>query len=293
METALSAKISAISDTQSIILSPPQRVPDRAFIGRQEELRLCKAAFGIDENNKLSDKMKALHFRLEGPPGVGKNEIVYQLARDLAKAENMPFYSIQGHEEMTPEDLSILVVPDPDQGGELPLRLRASPLATALMEGGLFFFDEINRVPERALSPLASVLDDRRSLYSAMTGITIEPNEKARSRFRFCCALNPSLGHAGAGTLPDYISERTLPALTIGFLQHDDLKKIISENITEDAAIVSAFEKWYALKTKRELSVRRAQAIVTWAINSRGPDEDALQAMKRAEVDILQAKTPN
>ena len=117
------------------------------------------------------------------PPGVGKNEIVYQLARELAASENLPFYSIQGHEEMTPEDLSLLVVPDQSKGLEMTLRLQASPLATALVEGGLFFFDEINRVPGRALSPLASVLDDRRSLYSAITGITIRPrNDEARCR---------------------------------------------------------------------------------------------------------------
>src|SRR5262249_37090429 len=159
------------------------------------ELRLCRAAFGVSPEGLLDDALDALHFRLEGPPGVGKNEIVYELARQLSKSIGLPFYSIQGHEEMTPEDLSVLIVPDPTGSGSMPLQLRASPLATALHEGGLFFFDEINRVPERALTPLASVLDKRRELYSATTGVTIQPRDSAaRARFRFCCALNPSVG---------------------------------------------------------------------------------------------------
>src|SRR5690242_17457193 len=188
------------SDGQVIWLADAQRVPTRKFVGRSHELRLCKAAFGINESNRLDPALQSLHFRLEGAPGVGKNEIVYQLARELAASENLSFYSVQGHEEMTPEDLSLLVVPDSQRLEGLALQLRASPLATALHQGGLFFFDEINRVPARALSPLASVLDDRRSLYSATTGITVEPkDEDARRRFRFCCALNPSLSAAGEG----------------------------------------------------------------------------------------------
>ena len=118
------------------------------FVGREQELWLCRAAFGITpEGDRFSADATPLHFRLEGPPGVGKNEIVYEIVRTLTRQADVPFYSIQGHEEMTPEDLSILLVSDPEAPGFRPI-LRASPLATALYEGGIFFFDEINRVPE-------------------------------------------------------------------------------------------------------------------------------------------------
>ena len=286
-------RIYTTRDGESIYLSKAQTIPECNFIGREEELRLCRAAFGVDENNRFSLKMNPLHFRLEGPPGVGKNEIVYQLARDLAETEGLPFYSIQGHEEMTPEDLSILVVPDAnDPNGEnwdrVPLRLRASPLATALIEGGIFFFDEINRVPERALSPLASVLDDRRWLYSAMTGIIIEPrNKECRERFRFCCALNPSLGQTGRGTLPDYISERTLPALPVDYLELDDLKAVIAKNVTGDEEILKGFDDWYRQKARRELSVRQAMSIVSWAMNAFEGISNTVTSMDHAEAHIL------
>jgi hypothetical protein len=168
-----------VDNKYGLELADKQRFQTSNFVGRQEELRLCRAAFGMDSDGRLSDVMVPLSFRLEGPPGVGKNEIVYQIAREMKEAEGIPFYSIQGHEEMTPGDLSILVVPDHKRSGPMPLERSASPLATALLTGGLFFFDEINRVPERALSPLASVLDSRRSLYSATTGITPRFEPKA------------------------------------------------------------------------------------------------------------------
>ena len=265
-------------------LAPEEPVPRRQFFGRKEELHLCKAAFGLDEEDRISEKLKALHFRLEGSPGVGKNEIVYEIARHMARAQEIPFYSIQGHEEMTPEDLSILVVPDMRGSGELPLGLRASPLATAIVEGGLFFFDEINRVPDRALSPLASVLDDRCTLYSAMTGITVRPrDEAARKRFRFCCAMNPDLANAGQTGLPDYIAERTLPVIQIDYLGRDDLKEMLRLNITTDEEMLDAFDTWYREKVRRALSARQAMAIITWAHNSRRKHESALEAINRGE----------
>lgn len=280
-------RIYSDADGASCGLAPQQPIPERRFFGREEELRLCKAAFGLDGENRISEKLRALHFRLEGPPGVGKNEIVYEIARHMARAQQIPFYSIQGHEEMTPEDLSILVVPEVKGAGELPLGLRASPLATAIVEGGLFFFDEINRVPDRALSPLASVLDDRCTLYSAMTGITLRPrDEAARARFRFCCAMNPDLGKAGQGSLPDYIAERTLPAIQVDYLGQDDLKEIVRLNITTDEEMLEAFDTWYREKVRRALSARQAMAIVTWALNSRRINESALEAISRTEKNI-------
>ena len=172
----------------------------------------------------------------------------------------IPFYSIQGHEEMTPEDLSILVVPDPDVSGYMQFRLQASPLATALYEGGLFFFDEINRVPERALTPWASVLDKRRSLYSATTGVTIRSKEdgSTHTKFRFCCALNPKIGDAGRAALPDYIDERTLPVIKVGYPDFETLAEILRKNITSDTQVIDSLKEqgWvYNTQSVAEISI--------------------------------------
>jgi MoxR-like ATPase len=255
------------SDGKRVSLAPPELFPECAFEGRDLEMQMCQAAFGIASDWSSFDITgEPLHFRLEGPPGVGKNEIVYEVARRLAAALRMPFYSIQGHEEMTPEDLSILIVPQADSN--LELGLRASPLATALHEGGLFFFDEINRAPERALTPLASVLDKRRSLYSAVTGITIQPKEARAHRFRFCCALNPDRGRIGRGGLDDYLEERTLPAIPVGYHDHETLEKILRQSVKADEAQLAAFRKWYEESNVRELSARQAIALMTFSIRA-------------------------
>jgi len=270
-------------DNLTIHLVDPEIPPQVEFSGRNAELRLCKAAFGLTPNWRIDPGMIPLHFRLEGPPGVGKNEIVYEIARQLARSMDMPFYSIQGHEEMTPEDLSILTVPDPAGGGLMPFRLQASPLATALYTGGLFFFDEINRVPARALTPLASVLDRRRSLYSASSGLTIRPrNEEASERFRFCCALNPAVGNAGEAMLPDYIDERTLPVIKVDPPDIGSLREILERNVAPSAAVLENFEEWYRDSIVKEMSVRQVIALVVYVMRALGPNESIRTAFDRA-----------
>jgi hypothetical protein len=250
-----------------ILAAQPAELPNRRrFVGRQRELQMCRVAWGVNrEGTGLLDDAPPLSFRLEGPPGMGKNEIVYELARRLG----MPLYVVQGHEEFTPEDLSLLLTPDTQSGyGDgTGLTLRASPLATAIRKGGLFFFDEINRVPERALSPLASVLDGRQSIYSAMTGIEIVPrDEDARARFRFCCALNPSLSDAGH-VLPDYIEQRTLPAIEVLPPPVEELLSILEERLRPSPGMLADFERWYLDEEREDVSVRQAIALVTYAKN--------------------------
>jgi len=275
------------------------RLPERSFVGREHELHLCKMAWGIDHltNRFVDSELRPLHFRLEGPPGVGKNEIVYEIARQT----NRPLYIIQGHEELTPEDLSLLLVPaarrqiesdDPDDSsGEYEtieegdglgdLILQASPLATAIIVGGLCFFDEINRVPERALSPLSSVLDDRVALYSAMTGMFVEPQDAdARKSFRFCCALNPAMASSGHH-LPEYIEQRTLPRIKIAPPSYEDLAAIVDRALKPSADLLKAFEEWYAQERGLEISIRQALALMHYAMQHHDPAEDKMALLQR------------
>jgi MoxR-like ATPase len=275
------------SSGSRVYLAKPSTVPDTNFVGRAKELSLCRAAFGITDNWTFDDSLTPLHFRLEGSPGVGKNEIVYEIARQLAKTLRLPFYSIQGHEEMTPEDLSILVVPDPEEESHLGLRLRASPLATALYLGGLFFFDEINRVPERALTPLASVLDKRQSLYSATTGVVVEPNPLSQQRFRFCCAVNPKVGESGRAGLPDYIDERTLPVIEVRPHNLETLREILKRNVISDDSLLDSFAQWYEAEAATELSARQVIALVNYAFRTKQGSESGVEALHRSASHFL------
>lgn len=254
----------------NVHLADPAAIKETIFVGRKNELDLCRAAWCVQrlpnkQYHLLKNGAQPLHFRLQGMPGVGKNELVYELARQL----RMPLYVIQGHAELTPEDLALLLVPDAERSrnNSVPLVLRASPLATAIYQGGLCLFDEINRVSERALSPLASVLDRRQSLYSAMTGIVIEPkDEEARRTFRFCCALNPALSNTGS-VLPEFIEQRTLPVIHLDFPPLDDLRQILHTSLNCSPEVLDAFSMWHETRSSEELSVRQAISMVSFALS--------------------------
>ena len=62
-----------------ICLPNPEEIPGDKFIGRREILIRALAAW-----SRIDGKYP-LNFRLYGPPGVGKNAIVYELARKLKK----------------------------------------------------------------------------------------------------------------------------------------------------------------------------------------------------------------
>ena len=265
-----------------IRLSEPFKVPQTTFVGRDRELELCGAAWDVSKDGtQLLDAPDGLplNFRIVGPPGSGKNEVAYEMARRL----RLPLYIMQGHEELTPEDLVLIVAPEP--GSELDrnasLVLRASPLTTALITGGLFFFDEINRVPQRALSPLASVLDDRRALYSALAGIWLEALEDQerdrpglRNRFRFCCAMNPRVGE-----LPQYLEQRTLPAIEIDYPPPEDVQAIVKQRLNPNDLLLSAFHAWQE-QEQHKLSIRQALIVMGYAMK--------LEAMRYSAGDAVE-----
>ena len=142
---------------------------------------------------------------------------------------------------MSPEDMVLAVVPAESQANleckGVRMVLRASPLATAILEGGIFFFDELNRLPERALAPLAPALDNRGMLFSSTSGIWLKPSKNAKP-FLFCCALNPNIGR----DLPGYIDQRTIPKIKVVYPGHEDLIELIKGQITSEIQATSNLE---------------------------------------------------
>src|SRR4030042_873025 len=141
-----------------VILVPyPTKIPEFRLIDREEILNRCLAAwFSLDG-------LGPLNFRLYGPPGVGKNALVYRLAQIL----NKDLYIINGHQELGPEDIACSATMTSGQAIEYV----ASSLFAAVWRGGILFFDEIGKAPTAALDPLASLLDDRRTLTSVLAVI--------------------------------------------------------------------------------------------------------------------------
>ncbi len=205
----------------------PTTVTEGQCIGRENELDLVRIALGLDENWKGS-KDRGLYragcqrMRLEGPSGRGKRSIVLEVARRTA----LPLYEMHGHAGMSSEDLVLAIVPRASDDGHegSHLVIQASPLATALLWGGILYFDAIHRAPVRALTPLASLLGGRMTLYSGLTGLQLTARPDA-APFIFFCSLDSSESY----NLPGFIEQRTLPILELEPLRKDNYDNLLGK----------------------------------------------------------------
>ncbi|MEQ1758611.1 MAG: AAA family ATPase [Vicinamibacterales bacterium] len=252
----------------TVLMPDPDPLPPSRFVGRRGLLACCQAAwFGVDGD--------ALHFRLSGPPGVGKNELVYELAR----LRQQPLYIIQGHEELMPEDLACTArIADGQR-----IEYVGSPLLAAMLVGGVCFFDEIGKVPSRALSLLASVLDDRRTISSVLGGFTVQ----AHPGFRFCAAMNDA--DAATAGLPGFLDERLRPAFTMGYAPAAEVAAIAAARVrTNDAALLNAFSAWAA--SEQNLSPRRAIALLNYIVRQQSLGARAAHSTSEVERLIAEAR---
>ena len=196
---------------------PPDKIPDFHVVEREDLIEKALAAW------KPLDGLPPLNFRLYGPPGGGKNALVYGLAQILHK----PLYIQLGHEVQDPRDLAC--TPQMTRRGDIVYTAKA--IFAAMLKGGICFFDELDKATESALHPLASVLDDRRSLDVDQVGIRI----KAHEDFLFCASSNED-EEVGPG-LPGFIDERTRPAFYVGYPDYRTLEKILRSHLPMAADI--------------------------------------------------------
>lgn len=154
--------------------------------------------------------------RILGHPGVGKTT----LACAAAKRVNKHVHVMQCTSDTRPEDLLVV----PVLGSKQEIRYHASPLVTAMIEGGACILDEGNRMPEKAWASLAPLLDHRRYVESIITGTRI----KAHPDFRICVTMNQD---ASVFEIPDYIGSRLKPKIHVPFPSPDDEKAILRYNI--------------------------------------------------------------
>lgn len=181
-------------DGVELILAAPDEHPVK-WIDYNDYQRQLEAAW-----LRLSEEEPPLNPRLVGEPGLGKTT----LACAVGRARGRPVYIFQCTMDTRPEDLLITPVLGADQRVEY----RASPVVTAMLRGGTLVLDEANRMPERSWASLAPLMDDRRSVESAIAGVQI----KAHEDFRLCVTMNDD---ASVYELPGYIQSRLKPKIEI------------------------------------------------------------------------------
>jgi MoxR-like ATPase len=193
-----------------IHLAAPHQVVGN-WIGQQEILKQVLACWLVVDPRDVP-----LSPRLVGAPGIGKTALAMAAANVLKK----PIYVFQCTSDTRPEDL--LVTPVLSQNGKIAYH--ASPLVSAMIEGGVCVLDEGNRMNEKSWASLAPLLDHRRYVESIVAGVTIP----AHAEFRCAVTMNQD---DSTFEIPDYILSRLQPTLHLGFPNREDEMAILQYHL--------------------------------------------------------------
>lgn len=228
----------------TLYLQPPDEIPD-GFAYLDFENLVPRIVDAIRENGPDSPPMSVC---LTGPPGVGKNAIAWAVAKMLGKS----CWTTQGCPDATAQDLVVFPVPTDLQRFD-PV---ASGLCTAFLEGGIGLFDEAGKVAKyapEALTPLASMLDDRRLLWSDYLKTMLRPGPG------FACIMTKQSDE----TLPDYLTSRML-TFRLSPPPPDVLMNILRTRApSAPDLLLAAFRDWASARTN--LVPRDAGLIVHYA----------------------------
>jgi MoxR-like ATPase len=181
------------------------------WVGRRDLVLQLLAAWLVVDPGDLP-----LNPRLVGRPGVGKTTLAYAAARELGR----PVWLYQATMDTRPEDL--LVTPVVGPGGSI--QYSASPLVTAMIEGGVCILDEGNRMSEKSWASLAPLLDGRRYVESVVAGVKIP----AHRDFRIGVTMNDD---ASTFDIPEYIHSRLQPQILIDFPDEEEERMILERNV--------------------------------------------------------------
>ena len=212
---------------------------------------------------------------LVGPPGVGKSLIARKVAEDTERS----FHEVLFDENVTPSRLigsfdPALVV----RNGRNISSFEPGPLIRAMVEGGLFVAQELNRATEFCQNSLISPLEERHYHLFPLGMV------KAHDNFAFVATQNP-IETAGTYRLSKVLVDRMGCWIRLGYPTRETEMEIIVENTPAFSLPTSALEKIYDIvdETRHTSSLEipaspRSGIFLTRLVNrylSRFDDEDA------------------
>lgn len=227
------------------LMRPP--LFDVQWVGMEDPLSQLLAAWSDEDDDP------PMQPRILGKPGVGKTS----LAITAAKIRKQDLYIFQCAVDTKPEDLIV----SPVIADEGKIRYVASPLVSAMIQGGICLLDEGNRMSEKSWASLAPLLDMRRSVYSIVAGVEIRASEK----FRICVTMNED---ASTFEVPEYIFSRLQPGIQMDYPTREEEYRILRTQLKAPSdellnAVVDLLQK--AHSRDEELSVRDGLNIARYA----------------------------
>lgn len=172
---------------------------------------------------------------IEGESGTGKTE----LAKTIAKSLKRPFFRVDGDENLTITHLRgwfdpPLVI----QSGFGVKSFVPGPLVKAMQEGGLFFFNEVNRAPSEAINGVLTAMDraERQIEVPQLTRV------HAKEEFYSIFTLNPT-EYIGTNPLPEAFFDRCI-LVRLSHKTGEEAKQIVRlrTGCTSDSLIDKAVE---------------------------------------------------
>lgn len=229
------------------------------IVGRAEELSAALACVRLNKN-----------LLIEGPVGVGKTVLALAVAHHLGR----PFFRVDGDERYSEQKLTgwfdppVVLAKGYDQTAFI-----LGPLTQAMLESGLLFINELNRMPESVQNVLLPSLDERLLIVPKYGEIA------ARDGFTVVATQNPRefvatshLSEALRDRFELVVLEYQTPEEEVRIVRFNLRKDLqADEKLLRDAtAIVRATRE--APQIRRGASVRAAISIVELATELQGPE---------------------
>ena len=245
--------------------TPVVDIPE--WVGQHEVLTQLLASWSRIDPGDLP-----LNPRLLGKPGVGKTTLACAAARELG----LDIFIAQATMDTRPEDLIV----SPVLGQKGGVRYMASPLVTAMIQGGAMILDEGNRMSEKSWASLAPLLDHRRYVESVVAGIRIP----AHPEFRFVTTMNED---ASTYEVPEYIHSRLMPQIYVDFPDEDEELQILASQVPfADEEVIAYVLSFLRAAHERDLryTARDGINLVRYAMKvlSRNEAENAAAAVNQA-----------
>jgi MoxR-like ATPase len=211
------------------------------IIGRTDELNKIILAHSVGKN-----------ILIEGEVGVGKTT----LANAVSSYFDSKFYRIDCAEEtLTHNLIGYFDPPLVIANGYIEDSYVYGPLASAMINGGCLFINEINRMPESTQNVLLTALDEKLLEIPKLKTI------KANKNFFVIATLNPS-AHVGVTVLGEALKDRFI-WIKLDYQARDEEIEIVKQEVDFDSQDerIPAIAQEIIQITRNNTSIRRGSSI--------------------------------